>query len=183
MMRKHSKPDLFRYTGNTRYSSFLKTFIHEPGYRYLYFFRAAKAYRRVPVLGVIVRLLLRRCSHRFHFQIPHETIIGEGFYIGHFGTIIINGKSVIGKNCNISAGVTIGQANRGKLQGVPTIGNNVWIGVNSIIVGKINIGNDVMIAPGAYVNFDVPSNSIVIGNPAVIKSKENATEGYVDNKV
>lgn len=162
---------------------FLKTFFHEPGFRYIFFYRATRAYKRVPVAGAIARLLLRRCSHRFGFQIPHQVNIGEGFYIGHFGTIIVNRDAVIGRNCNISANATIGQANRGKSQGVPVIGDSVWIGIGATLVGNIKIGNDVMIAPGSYVNFDVPDHSIVIGNPGVIKNRDNATDGYIDNKV
>ena len=64
---------------------------------------------------------------------------------------------------------------------MPKLGDYVWIGTNAIIVGKIEIGNNVMIAPGAFVNFDVPCNSIVIGNPGRIISKENATLGYINN--
>lgn len=56
-----------------------------------------------------------------------------------------------------------------------------WL--NAVIVGKIKIGNNVLIAPNAYVSFDVPSNSVVIGNPGQITPKENATEGYINNKI
>lgn len=52
--------------------------------------------------------------------------------MGHFGTIVINSKAKVGYNCNIAHGVTIGQANRGKLKGFPTIGNNVGIGTGSV---------------------------------------------------
>ena len=52
-----------------------------------------------------------------------------------------------------------------------------------MIVGKIKIGNNVLIAHNAYVNIDVPNNSIVIGNPAAIHYKENATEGYINNSL
>lgn len=45
------------------------------------------------------------------------------------------------------------------------------------------IGDDVLIAPNAYVNFDVPSHSVVVGNPGKIISRENATEGYITYKV
>ena len=55
----------------------------------------------------------------------------------------------------------------------------MFLGTNSIVVGKAKVGNDVLIAPGAYVNFDVPDHSIVIGNPEKIIPKENATEGYI----
>ncbi len=78
--------------------------------------------------------------------------------------------------------MTIGQENRGKRKGAPIIGNSVWIGVNATIVGHITIGDDVLIAPNSYVNCDVPSHSVVFGNPCIVKSKENATEGYVNNK-
>lgn len=71
----------------------------------------------------------------------------------------------------------------GGRQGAPVIGNEVWIGINAIIVGKITIGDDVLIAPNSYVNCDVPSHSIAIGNPCIIKHRENATEGYINRRV
>lgn len=76
-------------------------------------------------------------------------------------------------------GVTIGKEKRGVREGCPTIADKVWIGANAVVVGSIQIGSDVLIAPGAYVNFDVPSHSIVLGNPAKIVAKENATEKYI----
>ena len=106
--------------------------------------------------------------------------IEEGFYLGHPYNITINEESILGKNINIHKGATIGKENRGKKLGAPQIGNNVYIGVNSTVVGKIEIGNDVLIAPNTYVNFNVPSHSIVIGSPGVIIPNEKATEGYVN---
>ena len=129
------------------------------------------------------RLLLRRYQIKYGFQIYPETQIGEGFYLGHWGTVVINPKTIIGRNCNIAQGVTIAQSNRGKRQGTPTIGDQVWIGPNAVIVGNITIGDNVLIAPNAYVTTDVPSNSVVLGNPAIIKPREDATEGYINNKV
>jgi serine O-acetyltransferase len=114
-------------------------------------------------------------------EIPSNLSVGKGLYIGHPYNITINGTAVLGKNINIHKGVTIGQENRGKKKGAPTIGNNVWIGINSIIVGKITIGDDVLIAPGAYVNCNVPSHSIVLGNPCKIIPKENATQDYINH--
>ena len=63
------------------------------------------------------------------------------------------------------------------------IEDDVWIGANAVIVGKINIGSNVLIAPLSYVNIDIPSNSIVMGNPAKIIPRENATEGYIENAI
>ena len=103
--------------------------------------------------------------------------------IGHPYGITINSDVVIGRNCNIHKGVTIGQENRGSRKGTPIIGNCVWIGANTTIVGKIVIGDDVLIAPNTFVNCDIPSHSVVFGNPCIIKHKENATEGYINNKI
>lgn len=75
--------------------------------------------------------------------------------------------------------VTIRQENRGKRKGVPTICDEVWIGVNTTIVGKVSIGDDVLIGPNAFVNCDIPSYSVVFGNPYIIKHKDNAIEGYI----
>ena len=118
---------------------------------------------------------------RYGLEISWRTKIGKGFYLGHAFNITINPKAEIGELCNIHKGVTIGQQNRGKRQGVPRIGNRVWIGVNAAIVGNVKIGDDVLIAPNAYVNFDVPPHSVVIGNPGIIHPKANATEGYINN--
>ncbi len=109
--------------------------------------------------------------------------IGGGLYINHPYLITINREAVLGKNINLHKGVTIGQENRGSRKGAPTIGNNVWIGVNATIVGKIQIGNDVLIAPNSYVNCDVPDHSVVFGNPCIIKHKDDATEGHINRTV
>ena len=116
-------------------------------------------------------------------EISPSATIGEGLYIGHPYCITINPGAIIGKNCNIHKGLTIGQENRGRRKGAPVIGNEVWIGVNVTIVGKITIGDDVLIGPNSYVNIDVPSHSVVFGNPCCIKHKESATEGYINNKI
>lgn len=112
-------------------------------------------------------------------QIPYQTKIAERFRIVHFGHIVINPSTIIGKNFNISQGVLIGNA-QGKRQGTPIIGDNVQLGANSVVIGGIRIGNDVLVAPGAFVNFDVPDNSIVIGNPGKIIPQDcSPTQKYI----
>jgi serine O-acetyltransferase len=88
----------------------------------------------------------------------------------------------LGSNVNLSPGIVIGQTNRGRKQGSPVIGNCVWIGTNAVVVGGINVGNHVMIAPGAYVNFDVPDNAVVVGNPGQIVSY-GGIDRYVEHIV
>ena len=119
---------------------------------------------------------------RTGIQIPLETKIDKGLRIVHFGHIVIHPCSVIGKNFNISQGVTIGHA-EGKKRGTPIIGDNVCVQPNAIIIGKIRIGNDTLIAPNSFVNIDVPDGCIAIGNPAVIVKKEKASEKYIVYKI
>ena len=181
-MKKGTFLDLYRYVGEFSLKLWIKSFLFTPGFTYIVIYRKAKNSRNI-FLKIIFRGWLRLLQMIYHFQIPYQTDIGEGFYIGHFGSIIINSKARLGKNVNVTSGVVIGQTNRGKKQGIPTIGDEVWIGANSVIVGNITIGKNVLIAPNSYVNFDVPDNSIVMGNPAKIIYNLKATEGYVHNKI
>ena len=114
-------------------------------------------------------------------EIPSSVKIGKGLYLGHPFCITVNSEAIIGESCNIHKGVTIGQENRGIRKGAPVIGDRVWIGINSAVVGKIRIGDDVLIAPNSYVNRDIPDHSIVFGNPCIVKERENATENYINN--
>lgn len=112
-------------------------------------------------------------------EIPSTCRIEGGLYLGHVWGITVNENAILGKNVNLHKGVTIGAENRGKRSGAPIIGNNVWIGINTTIVGNITIGDDVLIAPNTFINSDVPSHSVVFGNPCIIKHKDNATKGYI----
>lgn len=130
-------------------------------------------------LKVIYYVLLRITRGGNFVELSHHVKCGPGLYIGHPFGITINPNVVIGEKVSLSKGVTIGQENRGKRKGTPVIGNMVWIGVNATIVGNVKIGDDVMICPNTFVNCDVPDHSIVLGNPCIIKHRENATEGYL----
>lgn len=133
--------------------------------------------------GIFYKILYKFFARMSHIEISRRANIGGGLYIGHAYCITINENARIGENCNIHKGVTIGQENRGKRAGCPTIGNEVWIGINATIVGNIKIGNDVLIAPNSFVNCDIPDHSVVFGNPCIVKYKENATKGYINNKI
>ncbi|MBQ8704588.1 MAG: serine acetyltransferase [Bacteroidales bacterium] len=112
-------------------------------------------------------------------DIHYNTQIGAGFVLHHPFNIAINGNAVLGENCSLYHGCTIGAELRGKRAGCPTLGNSVWVGSNACIVGDIHIGNDVLIAPLTFVNFDIPDHSIVVGNPARIIHRDHATEKYI----
>lgn len=172
--------DFVRY--DRKYKA-LKWFVLPMEIRWLVIWRKASFYPKRSIKGVFYRIWLRKISQKTLIQVPTGTEIGKGLYIGHCGRIIINPEARLGNNVNIATGVTIGATNRGKRKGAPIIGNRVWIGTNAVIVGKVEIGEDVLIAPNAYVNFDVPSHSIVVGNPAKIHRADNACKDYINRVV
>ncbi|WP_310556198.1 serine acetyltransferase [Flavobacterium sp.] len=111
-------------------------------------------------------------------SIPASAKIGHSFYIGHFGGIIFNANTVIGNNCNVSQGVTIGISGLNNRRGVPSIGNNVYIGANSVIAGKISIGDNVLIGACSLVNRTIEENAVVSGVPVQVISNEGS-KGYI----
>lgn len=129
----------------------------------------------------LYKALFRFWANRRGLELSTNQQIGRGLYLGHAYNITINSNAKIGRNCNIHKGVVIGQQNRGSRKGYPTIGDRVWIGINAAIVGNVIIGDDVMIAPNSFVNIDIPSHSVVFGNPCIIKHRDWATEEYVNN--
>lgn len=161
-----------------RYGSNIETYMRV--FHFLY--RKTETVSFTPV-RFFLKALFRLWANQRGLELTANQQIGGGICIVHGYNITINQNAKIGRNCNIHKGIVIGQVNRGAYKGTPTIGDRVWIGINAAIVGKITIGDDVLIAPNSFVNVDVPSHSVVFGNPCIIKHREWATEGYVNNIV
>lgn len=124
-----------------------------------------------PLLKGLYHFCFRVVSNKHRMEISYGAKIGKGFCLRDPFTVTINSNAVVGENVTLGKNVTIGKQNRGKSAGSPTLGNDVLIGDNAVVVGKITIGNHVAIAENAYVNRDVPDNMEVFGNPAVMKQK------------
>lgn len=180
MKRKKYLSDLYRYTGSYSLKSFLRAW-RSPTYRFLFFFRIVTHNKKFSIKWVLGIIFYRRLFLKYGLQIPTSVKIGEGLYMPHFGGIVINSGTIIGSNCNILQNVTIGNTKGGKSPGSPVIGDRVYIGPGALIVGGIHIGNDVLIVGNSFINIDVPSNSIVMGNPAQIISKEKPSYNYINN--
>lgn len=146
--------------------------------RYLKYYRKAQAAQSSIWYRYYMKRLIR-FSEYTGIMLYENMDLPKGLIIGHPGTIIINACAKFKGDIMLTHGVTIGRDIRGKRAGAPTFGKNVCIRCNSTVVGGITIGDDVLIAPNTFVNFDVPSHSIVIGNPATIHYRENATEGHI----
>ena len=117
----------------------------------------------VNALGIVFQKFIEVLTG---ISIPARCNIGSGLYIGHFGGIFIDSDCRLGENCNLAQGVTIGKGGRGELQGVPILGDRVHVGANALILGKVTIGDDAVIGPGAVVMSSVPPCGMAMGNPA-----------------
>lgn len=182
MLRNILLADFKRYN---RHSLSLKTlfsvFVLQPipGLKYMTIFRLVQHYRtRNRLLFYFFFLWLRRLKVKYGFDISYRTQIGKGFYIGHFGTVVIHGDSVIGENCNISQGITIGISNYGSKKGVPVIGNRVFMGPNACVFGNISIGDNVVIGANTVVTDSVPAGKTVVSPSATIIEKD-LSEYYI----
>ncbi len=161
--------------------SFIKDCIFYHSIRYMVYFRAAQ-HTNNKLLKLFYEYKLYRLCRKYGIEIKTDTKIGEGFCMIHPYNITVSPLAVLGKNVNMYKGSTIGN-NTGNPVGAPVIGNCVQIGINATVIGGITIGDDVLIAPNAFVNQDVPSHSVVVGNPCRIIHKENATGQFLWNKI
>ena len=125
-----------------------------------------------------IRFRFHRSSVRLGFSIPINTF-REGLYISHWGTITVNGRARIGKNCRMQEGVNIGDS-RG---GVPTIGDNVYICTGAKVFGEIQVANDVIIGANSVVNKSVTENGVTVaGAPAKIVGL-HASRPYLNKRL
>jgi serine O-acetyltransferase len=177
------RSDLYRHAGASDALALVHETRESPGFRFTFWLRLVAWLRTeqsparlmLPFAGLVKRHL----SYKYGISIPASTRIGPGFYIGHFGDIVVNEACTIGRNCNISQGVTLGQANRGERKGAPSLGDNVYIGPGAKVVGRVHVGSNVAIGANAVVTRDVPDNAVVGGIPAEVLSYEGAVD-YVN---
>jgi putative colanic acid biosynthesis acetyltransferase WcaB len=161
-----SKIDLKANKGNPKSLIFICMF------RISHFLQKRKVSR---IIGFPIRLMYRIISRNIlNLEIWDSMEIGEGFVIWHGAqSSVINPYTVIGKNVSLRQNTTLGSSSFTDPTLCPIIGDNVDIGPNTVVIGKIRIGDNSSIGAGSVVTKDVPSNAIVIGNPAVVIRYKN----------
>lgn len=130
------------------------------------------------LLLMFSRFRLRRLSIKLGFSIPLN-VFGPGMKINHYGTIVINGNSKIGRWCDLHPGVCVGDnsyISMGSVEShqVPTIGNYVYIGPGAKLFGKIEVGDGVRIGANCVVNRDIAEGMVAFGNPVQVKETKHA---------
>ena len=143
------------------------------GLFFIFFFRFSNFFCRnyfLKIIGFPVRGLYKVIIQWiFGIDIPDGTHIGSGLKIYHGIGLVVNKDVIIGSNVILRHCTTIGNSKKnGKC---PVIEDNVIVGANCVIIGDIIVGRNAVVAAGSVVNKNVPSYSLVAGNPAIVKKK------------
>ena len=117
----------------------------------------------------IPRLLSQMSRFLTGIEIHPGAKIGKGFFIDHGMGVVIGETTQIGDNCVLFHNVTLGGTGKHKGKRHPTIGDNVMIGTGAILLGPVNVGNNVKIGANTFILMqDVPDNTTVAGTPGRI---------------
>ena len=165
-----------RRGGGKQFLKLLLIAITAKNHCFAYGFWLRMASRSTPFY-YIAKWMHFRLSRKYGIQISPKMKLGYGFYIGHGVDIIVNPRTTIGNNCNISQCVTIGTNHNTPA----VIGDNVYIGPNVCIVEDVHIGNNVTIGAGSVVTHDIPNNSTAVGSPAKVINLNNPAR-FIMNK-
>jgi len=167
-MFKNLRSDLRAYDGDWAAQGFWVMIVYRFG-RWRY---GVKPVILRKLFSLIYKVMFKFIQIVTGIELPCEADVGGNFVIDHFGGIIISGYAKFGNDCRIRNGVVVG-LRRIEEKFAPVIGNNVDIGAGAKLLGPITIGDNVIIGANAVVLSDVPANSIAVGVPAIIKSRQS----------
>lgn len=123
-------------------------------------------------IPLLPRFISQLARHITGIEIHPGAKIGKGLFIDHGMGVVIGETSILGDNVTLFQGVTLGGTGKERGKRHPTLGNNVVVGTGAKVLGNITIGDDVAIGANAVVIRDVPSNSTVVGVPGRIVKQE-----------
>jgi serine O-acetyltransferase len=154
---------------------FLRAYYFDQTFGLVVWYRLARHFTAKPLWHpgfMISYLMLRLFNRRTGVYLSRHIIIGPGLRIEHGGNSYIHADVKIGANCTLMHSVTVGVShNRVGRNGVPRIGDHVFIGPNAVLYGDIHIGDGAMIGANSVVNRDVPPSVLAAGVPATIRTR------------
>ena len=171
------RADLHRVNGRHDNKEWFEQWLNNPAFRFVMWFRIAQWARRKPLTKLLVYPVARYFLNRIHYQtgirLPLSVKAGPGLFLGHWGSMIISPRCTIGANGTLSNDINIGGAGGGNGQGVPQLGDNVFVGPGVRIAGPIMIGQNAAIMGNTLVTATIPPNSIAIGVPHRISGRHD----------
>lgn len=139
--------------------------------------------KRNPLIRIFllpVKIIYYFICHWNGIELPIGTKVGGGLSIKHFPGAVVAYDSILGENCTLNHDITIGRSFGGANAGCPIIGNNVIIFPGARVIGRIKIGDNVIISANAVVTKEIPDNCVVAGVPAKIVKTDST--GLIDTK-
>lgn len=157
----------------------LEVLLLYPGLHAVIWHRIAHFFFKIH-LKFIARLISQIARFFTGIEIHPGAVIGKGLLIDHGMGVVIGETTVIGDNCTIYQGVTLGGTGKEKGKRHPTLGNNVMVGSGAKILGPFTVGDNSKIAAGAVVLSEVPPDSTCVGVPARIVRQDGRKISELD---
>lgn len=146
----------------------LQILLFYPGVRALIRFRVAKFFYKLR-LRFVAEWISYASRRKTGIEIHPGADIGKNLFIDHGMGVVIGETAVIGDNCTIYQGVTLGGTGKERGKRHPTLGSNVVVGAGAKILGNVVVGDNVKIGANAVVLVDVPDNCTVVGVGRILK--------------
>ena len=120
------------------------------------------------LLGVLYRAMFRRVRNVYGIELPYSVKLGRRVVFEHQGAVVIHGNTVIGDDCIIRHGVTLGTRYLDRHWEAPVLGRGVNVGAGAQVLGGVHIGDGATIGANAVVLCDVPAGATAVGVPAKV---------------
>lgn len=132
-------------------------------------------------LSILYRALFRKIRNTYGIELPYSAQLGRRVIIEHQSCIVIHGDCVIGDDCIIRQGVTMGNRYLDRPFDAPKLGKRVNVGAGAKLFGNITIGDDASIGANAVVLTDIPAGATAVGIPAKIINSKKSEESSGKN--
>lgn len=149
-------------------------------------FKAVRAYRKANWffrhdMKFIARFISQRARRKTGIEIHPGATIGKNLFIDHGMGVVIGETAIIGDNCTLYQGVTLGGTGKDHGKRHPTLGNNVLVGAGAKVLGPFTVGDNSNIAAGSVVLSAIPENSTAVGSPARVVKRDGKRIDKLDH--
>lgn len=149
-------------------------------------FKAVRMYRKAHFfhehnMHFVARAISQRAARKTGIEIHPGAQIGRRFFIDHGTGVVIGETTIIGDDCTIYQGVTLGGTGKDSGKRHPTLGNNVLVGAGAKVLGPFKIGDNSNVAAGSVVLNEIPENSTAVGSPARVVKRNGKKTNKLDH--